>query len=166
MDLSVFSQTTHQFKPFVDGLVQEQQLFNMKFYPTLLYVQFPFLNSKAHGGGPKIVGQQAERILQWLRFQKGVSEIVKLRVPGSYPRAESEEVIGKALDGFSVDLLDWEVLDLSIDIILKSSTRNVEELCLYSSGNWGVLQQWSGTEGVTLLPKVTTPTDPLSRLGS
>ena len=153
LDLSVFSQTTHKFKPFVDGLVQEQ-LFEVRFYPILLYVQFPFLDASYHPSGPKAVGQGAERILQWLRDKKGITEIIELHVPGSTPRAESEEVIEKALYGISVDLLDWQVLDLSVDIILKSGAKNVEELHLYSSGNWGVLQQWSSIEGVTLLPNV------------
>ena len=87
-----------------------------------------------------------------------MSEIIRLRVPGSSPRAETEQVIGSALEGISVDILDWQVLDLSIDIILRGKTKDVQELHLYSSGNWGVLQQWSGVEGVTLLPKVSKTT--------
>jgi hypothetical protein len=157
LDLSIFSQTTHKFQPFVDGLVQERQPFKVQFHPTLLYVQFPYLNASYHNSGQKTVGQEAEKILQWLRMKKGVTEIIRLRVPASTPCTESEEVIENALGGISVDVLDWQVLDLSIDIILMTDTKYVEELHLYSSGNWGVLQQWSGVEGVTLLPNVSEP---------
>lgn len=94
-------------------------------------------------------------ILQWLRTKKGVSEIMELYVPGSAPRMESDEVIERALEGISVDHLDWTVLDLSIETILNGSAKDVEELHLYSSGNWGVLQQWSGIEGVTRLLKAS-----------
>lgn len=104
-------------------------------------MQFPFLDASYHPSGPRAVGQGTERILQWLREKKGVTEIIELHVPGSTPRTESEEVIEKALYGISVDLLDWQVLDLSVDIVLKSGAKNVEELHLYSSGNWGVFQQ-------------------------
>ena len=119
-----------------------------------MYVEFPSPSTSYHLSGPITVGREAERILQWLRRKKKVSEIIRLRVPGSTPRAETEEVIESALEGISVDVLDWRVLDLSIDIILRGRTRDVQELHLYSSGNWGVLQQWSGVEGVTLLQKV------------
>lgn len=154
LDLSIFSQRTHKFKPFVDCLVQEQQLFDVRFHPTLLYVQFPYLNASYQSNGPTAIGAEAVKILQWLRTKKGVTEIIELRVPGSTPRAENEEVITKALCGISVDILDWRVLDLSIDIISSSCAKDVQELHLYSSGNWGVLQQWSGVEGVTLLLQV------------
>ena len=117
-------------------------------------MQFPYLNASYQSSEPTAIGPEAEKILQWLRTKKSVTEIIELRVPGSTPRAESEEVIAKALCGITVDILDWRVLDLSIDIILRSQAKDVEELHLYSSGNFGVLQQWSGIEGVTLLPKV------------
>ncbi len=154
LDLSIFSQTTHRFGPFVDGLVRERQLFEVRFHPTLLYVEFPYLNASYFSDGPKTIGQEAAKILQWLRKKKNVTEIVRLRVPGSIPRAESEEFVEKALSGISVHVLDWRVLDLSIDILLNCDAKCVEVLSLYSSGNWGVLQQWSGAEGVALLPKV------------
>lgn len=118
-------------------------------------MHFPYLDASYQSSGPTAIGTEAEKILQWLRTKKNVTEIIELRVPGSTPRAESEEVIAKALSGISVDILDWRVLDLSIDIIIESRAKNVEELHLYSSGNWGVLQQWSGVEGVTLLPQVS-----------
>ena len=140
----------------MDGLLDGQQPFDIRFHPTLLYVQFPSLSTPYHLNRPISVGRGAERILQWLRRKKKVSEIIQLRVPGSTPRAETEEVIQDALEGISVDVLDWQVLDLSIDMIYESRTRDVQELHLYSSGNWGVLQQWSGVEGVTLLPKVSS----------
>ena len=76
-------------------------------------------------------------------------------VPGSAPRAESENVIPEAISGLSIVSLDWRVLDLSIDIIFQSESKGLEELHLYSSGNRGVLDQWSGPEGVILLPKVS-----------
>lgn len=155
LDLSMFSRRTHKFKLFVDCLLQEQQPFDIRFHPTLLYVHFPYLDASYQSSGPTAIGTEAEKMLQWLRTKKSVTEIIELRVPGSTPRAESEEVIAKALSGISVDILDWRVLDLSIDIIIESRAKNVEELHLYSSGNWGVLQQWSGIEGVTLLPQVS-----------
>ena len=69
--------------------------------------------------GPAFIGQEAEKILQWLRTKKCVSEIMELYVPGSVPCMESDEVIEKALQGISVDHLDWTVLNLSIETVLQ-----------------------------------------------
>ena len=151
----MFGQPTHKFKPMVDGLIQKGRLPNLSFHKTMAYVTFPFLDSSHPDSCPESVGSDAERVLQWLRDTKGVSKIIRLIVPGSTPRAESEDVIRDAIRGISVVSFDWRVLDLSIDIIIGSASKNVEDLCLYSSGNWGVLQQWSGTEGVRLLPNVS-----------
>ena len=151
----MFGYPTHRFKPMVNRLVQEEPLPNLSFHKTLAYVAFPCLDTSDPSSYPESVGPDAERVLQWLKVSKGVSEIIRLVVPGSAPRAESEEVIGKALQGISVVSLDWRVLDLSIDTIFNSESKNVEELSLYSSGNWGVLKQWSGPEGVTILPNVS-----------
>ena len=155
LDLSIFGQPTHRFKPMVDGLVQENQEFDLRFHPTLVYVEFPHVNGSLDETGPTSVGQDAARILQWLRTTKCVKGILRLCVPESSPRSESEDVICKALCGISVDVLDWRVLDLSLDVIFCNDSKNLEELYLYGSGNLGVLQQWSGPEGVTILPNVS-----------
>ena len=151
----MFGRPTHKFKLMVDGLVQKDRLQNLGFHTTLADVVFPFLDSSHPSSCPESVGPDAERVLQWLTVTKGVSEILRLIVPGSAPRTEREDVIRNAIRGISVVSLDWRVLDLSIDFILNSKSKNVETLSLYSRGNWGVLQQWSGTEGVTLLPNVS-----------
>jgi hypothetical protein len=150
----MFRHSTHKFKPFVEGLVRNQLHFEIRFHPTLLYVQFPCLTEQALTA-QRTIGQEAEHILKWLRNNKSVTEVIRLCVPAPEPCTERDEVIEQALEGISVDNLDWQVLDLSIDVLLKSGARNVEILHLYSSGNWGVLQQWSGVEGVTLLPNVS-----------
>ena len=147
----MFGQPTHKFKPMVDGLIQKGRLPNLSFHKTMAYVVFPCLDSSRPDPCPDLVGPDAGRVLQWLRNTENVSEIIQLIVPGSSP----DDVIRDAIRGISVVSLDWRVLDLSIDIIISNESKNVEDLYLYSSGNWGVLQQWSGKEGVTLLPKVS-----------
>lgn len=149
--MSVFGQSTHRFTPFVEKLIKEE-LPCVRFYPRLLYVQFPHNEEE-----PSTFSLQVQRVLQWLKAKKEVREIVRLHVPGSAPRAGNEEVIRNALDSICVDTLDWQVLDLSIDVILDGKTKGVRELHLYSSGNMGVLKQWSGEEGVTLLENVSEP---------
>ena len=139
----------------VDELVREQEQVSLRFHPTLLYVEFPHLNASCDDTDLEPIGEDAERILQWLRITKGVREILQLRVPAASPRIESEDVVRKALCGISVAVLDWRVLDLSVAVISSSDSKNVEELYLYGSGNLGVLQQWSGQEGVTMLPNVS-----------
>ena len=152
LDLTMFGRETHKFKPFVEALGRVPPL--IRFFPTLFYVQFPYLNPSFYERPPAI-GEEVEKVLQWLKDKKGVTEVIELRVPGSDPRAESEEPIQRALSGLSIDELDWGVLDLSIDILLRGATKNIKRLHLYSSGNWGVLQQWSGAEGVALLHRVS-----------
>ena len=117
-------------------------------------MEFPYLSPSYPNDWPTVIGPEVQKVLKWLSGHKGVTKIFRLRVPGSTPRTESEEFVGKALRKISVIQLDWGVLDLSIDILLGCGAKDVEVLHLYSSGNRGVLQQWSGDEGVKLLKKV------------
>ena len=52
------------------------------------------------------IGQEVVILLQWLKEEKEVTEILRLRVPGSSPRAESEEFVARALDSISIQELD------------------------------------------------------------
>lgn len=139
----------------VDRLVQDNPKVDLRFHPTLVYVEFPHVNASLDNTEPEAIGQDAAKILQWLQKTKSVKEILRLCVPSSSPRSEREDVIRKGLLGISVDVLDWRVLDLSLDVILCNASKNLEELYLYGSGNLGVLQQWCGPEGVTMLPNVS-----------
>ncbi|KAI8281063.1 hypothetical protein K4K60_004436 [Colletotrichum sp. SAR11_57] len=55
--------------------------------------------------------------------------------------------IEEALNGFEVEIWDWKRLDLSTEVIRKS-TKVVREISLYSTGNNAVLMGWASLEGL------------------
>ncbi len=59
----------------------------------------------------------------------------------------ADDSIERALEGFGVKIWDWKRLDLSTEVICKS-TMVVEEICLYSSGNQAVLMGWASQDGL------------------
>jgi len=97
-------------------------------------------------------------VFEWLR-RRDVRRILRVVVQDDHPisadspRAHSDAAIKHALDGFQIEVWDWQKLDISIDTI-KSVAPDVHEVHLYSSGNNAVMRGWSDTQGLLILDQV------------
>jgi hypothetical protein len=94
-------------------------------------------------------------VFNWLRKNQ-VEKIVKVMVIDDGELSHSDESIEEALHDFGIEVWDWKRLDLSTEVIYNS-TKVVQEICLYSTGNNAVLMGWASNEGlrsVTKFPEV------------
>ena len=97
-------------------------------------------------------------IFQWLR-DHNVKRIFKVVVQDDHPvsteslSAHSEAAIEHSLQGFGIEIWDWQKLDIDIRTI-QNVAPNVREVHLYSSGNPAVMRGWSDSQGLSLLKKV------------
>lgn len=129
--------------PVLPGLLE------IKFEPTLRYVQFPNLDLVAPISESPLYyppRDEVPTVLAWLRM-KGVTEIVELKVDDSLTHPHTEEMIEESIRNFKIQKLDWQRLDIAIKSI-KDYAPNLQSLHLYGSGNWGVIEHWTGSEGV------------------
>lgn len=93
-------------------------------------------------------------VLLWLR-QKGVQRILKLVVRDNQSLQCQDETIEKALRDWDIRYLDWNKLDMSIDIIQRGGAKNLVELCLTSSGSNTALIGWTDPKyGLVTLTEV------------
>jgi hypothetical protein len=72
--------------------------------------------------------------------------------------SHADASIEEALEGFGIEIWDWKRLDLSTEVICKS-TKVVQEISLYSSGNNAVLMGWASPQGLpnkTKFPDVSS----------
>ncbi|RKL35149.1 hypothetical protein BFJ70_g8007 [Fusarium oxysporum] len=86
------------------------------------------------------------KVFEWLKMNS-VTKIVKVIVLDDQDPCHADASIEDALKGFDVEIWDWKRLDLSTEVIRKS-TRVVREISLYSSGNNSVLMGWASEDGL------------------
>ncbi|KAI0860915.1 hypothetical protein F4860DRAFT_191494 [Xylaria cubensis] len=84
-------------------------------------------------------------IFDWLR-RNGVRRIIKVTVVDYGEKCHRDSVIIQALKGFRVEYLTWKKIDISSDVIARSSDV-VKEVSLYWSGNKAILMGWASQEG-------------------
>ena len=157
----MFNSPTHNFTSLTEAIRAElktpsglnvQSAPIISFESVLRYVHFPDLNQKTLSEDSRLERQESFWILSWLR-KKGVKSILKLVVPDCRTNPLNEENLGKCLEGFEVEELNWRRLDLGIEpIVTLAPTLAV--LHLYSSGNWAVLCHWVSKDGLERLEKV------------
>lgn len=97
-------------------------------------------------------------VFKWLR-KNHVERIIKVMVIDDEDPPHADSSIEEALSGFQVEIWDWKRLDLSTEVIHKS-TNVVKEISLYSSGNNSVLMGWASEQGLPnkdKFPKVFGP---------
>lgn len=86
-------------------------------------------------------------VFNWLR-DNGVRQILKVIVVDDRDPCHANSSIEKALQGFEIEVWDWKKLDLSLDVIYKT-TGVVREISLYCSGNNAVLTGWASAKGLS-----------------
>lgn len=69
-------------------------------------------------------------------------------------RPFDDDMIETALSGFDVEDWDWGTQDVCAEMI-KQAAPNVKTLRLYWSGNAGVLDSWSASDGLVQLREVS-----------
>ncbi|PMD38046.1 subtilisin-like protein [Hyaloscypha variabilis F] len=171
LDLTVFNQNYEGYISFIrtvqpsdddegettgDDYEEEDQApeFWVQFESSIRYVDFPDLSEigveRKHAKPENSPRSDVMDVLDWLS-DKGVKEIIELRVPDSWDEPHSEEIIEKAIKDFNIEVLDWRRIDLSIRSVKKGAGSSVTDLHLYSSGNWTALEHWTGQNGVVQL---------------
>jgi hypothetical protein len=78
--------------------------------------------------------------------EKRVRKIIQVNFVDSEYLPHADEAIENALKGFEVEVLNWEKLDISNDV-LYNSTSALREVSLYWSGDVAVAEAWCGSEG-------------------
>lgn len=58
----------------------------------------------------------------------------------------TDEAICKCLEGFDIEVWDWRKIDISTEVIARSSGE-IQKIYLYSSGNQAVLKGWASAGG-------------------
>ncbi|KAH0562627.1 hypothetical protein GP486_002690 [Trichoglossum hirsutum] len=100
------------------------------------------------------IGGQREASLVFGHLRKmNVERVFEVIVPDCLTHPHTNEAIIKCLRGLHVKRLAWHKMDLSVITIMEAAPE-VEELCLYSSGNMDVLSHWASYEGLYHLLKL------------
>jgi hypothetical protein len=94
-----------------------------------------------------------ERFFRWLRDEWKVERIMKVVVRDDQANPCGDQIILAALDGFDVQYLDWDRIDISYKTLARACPR-VRELSLYSSGNSAALHGWGDEKGLKGLEMV------------
>ncbi|KAI2629599.1 peptidase S8/S53 domain-containing protein [Hypoxylon sp. NC1633] len=84
-------------------------------------------------------------IFDWLRLN-GVRQIMKVTVVDHGESSHKDSAIIQSLKGFGVEYLTWKKVDISSDVIARSSSV-VKEISLYWSGNKAILMGWASKDG-------------------
>ncbi|KAL6862075.1 hypothetical protein J3F83DRAFT_221923 [Trichoderma novae-zelandiae] len=172
-DMSRFDSKLHRVSEFVDSLTHHAGNETLLSYEeTIRYVEFPPLDLKIDDRETftdnKYLPTRHTEVfdtLTWLREQKGVKQIVELKVPDRLINAHDEKRIAEYVEMFEVECLDWRCLDLSLSVLgspvagsMNGGTKandKIKELHLYSSGRRAVIQHWLGDDGIPTLTKET-----------
>ncbi|KAI0545272.1 hypothetical protein F4679DRAFT_599833 [Xylaria curta] len=83
----------------------------------------------------------------------GVTKIVQVTVEDCGNPPYDDDTIEAALSGFDVDNWDWRTQDICAETIIQVAP-NAKTLKLYPSGNNGVLQSWSASDGLVQLSQL------------
>jgi hypothetical protein len=147
----------------VDSLILPRRTQRLLSYErTLRYVEFPPLDMMTGDRETFKENSHFERnhdevfkVLRWLRKEKGVLNVIKLKVPDRLVNPHEDLQMATEVDNFGVESLDWKVLDLSISIFSEKVKEKIKELHLYSSGKRAVISHWFSPEGIRSLKKVS-----------
>ncbi|KAI0423857.1 hypothetical protein F5Y09DRAFT_326191 [Xylaria sp. FL1042] len=162
-DISRIDPTPYTISTFVDSLISHSGTRELLAYEeTLRYVEFPPLDMivvdrETFKENTYLEHDHNEvfKILQWLT-EKKVKRIIKLVVPDRLINPHNDLGMAAEVVKFEVEILDWRVLDLSIDIFPKPARNKLKELYLYSSGNRATINHWFSPEGIRKLENLGT----------
>ncbi|KAF2802521.1 subtilisin-like protein [Mytilinidion resinicola] len=115
----------------------------LDFESTLASVQLPDISQARD----RKLHQEVIDLLTKLRRPFGVEKIVSLTVWDNPFHPMSDLVIAESVRLYQIEELNWCKLDLDLDV-LKNRATSLRKLCLYSSGNWGILYHWLSPEGL------------------
>lgn len=160
LPLSQFNAQQFNFSDFISGLTgnwegettKASQLQCLKFERVLKSVDFPDLNGQF---GASVVDDvrkdhhEIEVILNWLSKEKGVEEIISLKVPDRLHSPHRDCSVRRFVQKYKVETLDWRKLDLYlVDYdgnwapLPHDWAASLQKLTLYSSGNTAVHDHW------------------------
>ncbi|KAK3293535.1 uncharacterized protein B0H64DRAFT_404798 [Chaetomium fimeti] len=94
------------------------------------------------------------KLFKWLRKDKGVKNIIYLRVQDDGHCPHTDRAIITALKDFEIDILDWTKPDLCPKTIQEACPK-VRKLYLTWSGLNGMLLAWGGRDGLANLENLT-----------
>lgn len=94
-----------------------------------------------------------ESVFEWLREIMKVKTILSVSVNDLKTPAHSDESIEKALQGFGIEIWDWQKMDISVSVI-ETVAPNVRVVHLHWSGNNAVLRGWSEEGGLKRLQEL------------
>lgn len=77
-------------------------------------------------------------VFTWL-YKRHVRKIERVTVIEDRETPQQDSTIVKCLEKFNVEIWDWEKMDISSEVISKSS-KVIREIRLHSSGNEAVLR--------------------------
>ncbi|KAI0526729.1 hypothetical protein F5B22DRAFT_655851 [Xylaria bambusicola] len=154
---------SYRVSEFIDSLIwQSRNQKLLSYEQTLRYAEFPPLDMMANeresfteSSHLKQEHDEVFKILEWLSG-KGVKTIIKLKVPDRLVNPHDDIRMGREVNRFEVEILDWRVLDLSISSLEEETKTRLKELHLYSSGNRAAISHWFGSEGIRLLTNLDT----------
>jgi hypothetical protein len=153
LDLQQFDKRGADYQAYVENFENT----NFECETWYKYVRLPDLHCSSKGVDPlhTVPREDARTIFNSLRDRK-IKRILEVTVPDCPNHPHSDDTIINCLKEFGVKRLDWRKLDLSVKTILQAA-QDVEELCLYSSGNEDMLTHWASYEGLYRLHKVHNP---------
>jgi hypothetical protein len=140
-----------------DEMLESMDRF-LQFETILRYVFLPdgcFLTSNRKQVSDAKGKDRFLSVFKWLN-KKGVKKIIRIVVCDDQQTPHTEDAIGRALERFDVEELDWRKNDICSETI-RHSAPNVRILHLSWSGSNPVLRAWSAADGLLLLQKVSGP---------
>ncbi|KAI0119517.1 hypothetical protein F4814DRAFT_458739 [Daldinia grandis] len=177
------------WKNFIDRFGADSKS-GLKFDSVLQYVTLPHVEVRQKGRladqdakaqskirQPGALGcEDMKYFFDWL-YNKGVRHIIRLTVEDAGNLGEkvhSDQAIQESLEGFVVEHLDWQKVDLDPETILHVSSKvnptalahesskdtelalcsQLKQLHLRWSGSNAVLRAWSEPEGLPMLPQL------------
>lgn len=163
-DISQFNSKLYRVSEFVHSLINHQENEGLLLYePTIKYARFPPLD--VHIDDKEAFGRAAQEehtevfdILDWLKHKKQVRSIIELKVPDRLVNPHNERLIAKYADAFSIEILDWRFLDMSLSVFRADTVKpRIRELHLYSSGKQAAISHWFSEEGLITFPNASVP---------
>ena len=162
MDLSCFNDPSYNIDAFLDSierLSEGSDMFSSIDLPsTLLYVGLPKIQSVPR----HLRIEKLARIFNWLK-RRNVESILKIQIPDLEYEPYREDDIEKCLTKFKeIEELNWVKLDMSLEVLGDSEGKihGVRKIWLYSA-NWGMINYWTGLEGVVNYSQVSPCTSPI-----
>ncbi|CAI6338233.1 unnamed protein product [Periconia digitata] len=160
LPLSQFNAQQFNFLDFISGLTgrgeggttETSRLQCLRFERVLKSVDFPDLNGQL---GSSVVDdvrkdhREVEDVLHWLSNEKGVEEIINLKVPDRLHSPHKDYMVRHFVQKYKVETLDWRKLDLYLvdydedwKPLPHRWAASLQKLTLYSSGNTAVHDHW------------------------